>query len=54
MRSVHDPIQTWRRRRLRELKNDGVPPRDAVQMVNAEEDRRTLADISDKIDKMER
>lgn len=44
-RSAHDPIAMWRRRRLRELKSEGVSPRDAVAMVNAEEDRRALADL---------
>lgn len=41
-RSVHDPEQMWRRKRLRELKAEGVPAVDAVRMVNVEQDRRKL------------
>ena len=41
-RSMHDPEMIWRRRRLRELKAEGVPSIDAVRIVNAEQDRRAL------------
>ncbi len=43
--SMHDPRKMWRRRRLRELKGEGVPSADAVRMVNAEEDRRALSEL---------